>query len=153
MGPTNSVILNRTKRRRILQALLPLLAFVWATLPALPCCHVLGGTPSDDVIATASADQDHSGHHGMTDVPDGLTIDHGANHCEEGTVSDTDPPCTDIQKTSNDLRPIHFATALIVVTSLLPVPDVVSLGDEPIPDPSPPPRHRPLHLEKSVLLI
>jgi hypothetical protein len=146
-----AVILNQAKRRRILQALLPLLAVVWAGLPALPCCHELGAGSRDHAVETVAAE--HDGHHGSQTVADEFVVDHGANHCEEGSVTNIDPPCTDIQKTANDVRPVHFVAALVVVASILPAPNLVSMGEEPIPDPSPPPRRRPLHLEKSVLLI
>lgn len=124
----------------------------------MACCHVADGTRAEDTVVAALAiehgqhEHGHSSHRDAGSM-DELTIDHGDNHCPEGTVSFANPPCTDIQKTSNDLRPIHFVAALIVVTHLLPSPANASVRDAAIPDPSPPPRHRPLHLEKSVLLI
>jgi hypothetical protein len=140
------VIFTRRQRRRILLALLPLLAIVWAALPALPCCHELGSAKTS--VATAAA---HAGHHMPDD--DGFAVDHGANHCEQGSAVSADPPCKTIEKTSNDVRPVQFAAAAVVLASVLPVLHVEITASPPLPDPSPPPRSRPLHLEKSVLLI
>jgi hypothetical protein len=152
------VIFTRRQRRRILLALLPLLTIVWAMLPALPCCHELGGTAGNVEMAAMA---EHAGHHaglhgGLHDGPrvDGaFAVDHGANHCEQGPAVGPDPPCKTIEKTSNDIRPVQFAAALVVLTSVLPVLQVEPTASPPLPDPSPPPRYRSLHLEKSVLLI
>jgi hypothetical protein len=148
------VLFTRRHRRRVLLALLPLLAFVWATLPALPCCHELAAAQKADqqagIVAALSA---HAGHHEAPGVDEGFTVDHGANHCEAPAVAKIDPPCTDIEKTSNDVRPVHFAGTLVVLTTILPSVRAEPEIRAPIPDPAPPPRYRPLHLEKSVLLI
>jgi hypothetical protein len=128
-----------------------LLAFVWAGLPVLPCCHELGGPSGDEAGLTAVIE--HVGHHGALQAEQDFGIDHGENHCEEGSVADTDPPCSDIEKTSNDLRPVHFLAALVVATLILPAPDLVSVDRQVVVPRSSPPRRRPLHLEKSVLLI
>jgi hypothetical protein len=80
-------------------------------------------------------------------------MEHGADHCEQAPAPSFDPPCTDIEKTSNDPRPAHVAAPWIVLASVLPVPRAQALTRTPLPDPEPPPRYRPLHLEKSVLLI
>jgi hypothetical protein len=149
------VLITRRHRRRILLALLPLLTFVWATLPALPCCHEVAA--ASEAVMTAMAEHaghaGHAGHHDGASVDEGFAVDHGANHCEEGPVANIDPPCTDIDKTSNDSRAVYFAGPWVVLTTALPALRVELETRAPPPSPAPPPRYRPLHLEKSVLLI
>jgi hypothetical protein len=147
------VLFTRRHRRRVLSALLPLLAFVWATLPALPCCHELAAHEADQQAGIAAAAVSAHAGHEAPDVDQGFAVEHGANHCEEAPVAKVDPPCTDIEKTSNDVRPVYFAGTLVVLTTILPSLRVAPEIRASIPDPTPPPRSRPLHLEKSVLLI
>jgi len=136
------VLLTRRKRRRVLQAVLPLLAIVWATLPWLPCCHEL---------AAQYAAIGHATHHAMSDA---TAADEAApSHCADAEPSDSAPPCTDVQKNASEARPAPVDSGLTVVVYLVPVPQAIGVVRDPIPDPPRAIKRRPLHLEKSVLLI
>jgi hypothetical protein len=114
---------------------------VWAALPWLPCCHEL---------AAQYAAIAHATHHAMSDATAG---DEAApSHCADTEPPDS-APCTDVQKNASEARLAHLDSGLAVVAYVRPLPHAIGLVHAPVPDPPRAIKRRPLHLEKSVLLI
>jgi hypothetical protein len=136
---------TRRKRKRIFNAILPLLAIVWATLPWLPCCqlaaaHVATGHESVTLAALTT---------------EAITTD-DSRHCPDSESEASTPVCTDVIRNGNETRATtHSIPCVVLVAFVTVVPSVLSVTatSQPVYEPPHPHPRRSLHLEKSVLLI
>ena len=124
---------------------MPLLAFVWATLPWLPCCQIAavhaGAGHESTILAALNTE---------------AITTHDSEHCPDSGSETSTPVCTDVVKNGNEARPTTQSTSSIalgafayVVSPVLAVTDTAP----PILEPPRPLPRRSLHLQKSVLLI
>lgn len=135
---------TRRSLRSTFRAVIPLLAFVWVSLP-LHHCNLAQATPASGDAVLASGDP--------VAAP---------SHCHQ--VADAAPPggsvvhCSDLGRAAPDLRPTVSLDAVVVHVSFDPHwlerglrPVALTGGARPLDDGRW--RLRPLHLQKAALLI
>jgi len=164
--------LTQRTRRRVLQAVLPMIVVVWAGLPWLPCCQ---GLPTH-----LAADRSGAGHaaHARSDIvgsaqkhatpttahahhaPASVLAETAAAGAERDVLScepeDSAPLCADVVKNHTDSRPATAAPGAVALsgpTLILPVLRSTVGIAHAIDEPPQRIKRRPLHLAKSVLLI
>jgi hypothetical protein len=134
-------------RMSILRVIVPMLALVWATLPWHPCQQAAASEPA----ATTTIAQPAAAHGSPQ-----LSMNEDCGHCPPAESAPHEPSlhCLDVEKNSNskDMRladvqsPAAFVPVLFVHAAE-PV-ERLERAEPPARKPA-----RPLHLEKSVLLI